>query len=74
VVPTCFLSLSFAAAVVVVVVIRALKMIHQRKMTRAGWPYCHRIFNEGNLQFEFEHFTNKKLTYDKHLFIKSVLI
>lgn len=71
-VPTCFLSLSFAAAIVVV--ISALKMIHQRKMSRAGWPYCHRIFNEGNLQFDFEHFTNKKLTYDKHLFIKSVLI
>jgi uncharacterized protein YdeI (YjbR/CyaY-like superfamily) len=40
---------------------RAFKMIQQRKMTRAGMAFCNMIFNEGILQFEFGHFTNKKI-------------
>jgi hypothetical protein len=38
---------------------RALKMIQQREKNEQGlgWPYCHMIFNEGNLQFELGHLT-----------------
>ncbi len=40
---------------------RALKMIQQRKMTRAGIALLPHDIHEENLQFEFGHFTSKKI-------------
>jgi hypothetical protein len=49
---------------------RALKRSNIEKWPVLGWPYCHMIFNEGNLQFEFGHL--RKNVFDK--LIKYMLI